>query len=99
MHIATIPDLPISVDIMHKYAASLDALKTMMRMLSDELDRGAQVVYPDAMEVRSWFQTDVTVEHTDTIRDYQSWHQYVTVDQHEDVKKFDFYSFLCQSGA
>ena len=54
----------------------------MMHMLSDELDRGARSMYPDAMEARFRFQTDVTTEHMDTMKDYQSWHQYVTVDQH-----------------
>ena len=41
MHISTSPDLPISANIMHKYVVGLTALKTMMCMLSDELDRGA----------------------------------------------------------
>ena len=55
MHIATSTDLSISVDTMHKYVSGLIALKTMMRMLSHELDRGAQAVYPDAMEARVRF--------------------------------------------
>ena len=97
MCIATNPDLNIHADIMHKYVVGPDTLKTMMRMLSDELDKGARAVYLDAMEARFRFQTDVTVEYIDTIKDYQSWHQYVTVDQHEDVKQLDFYSFLSQN--
>lgn len=52
----------------------------MTCILSDDLDRGAQAVYSDAMEARFRFEIDVTMEHTDTIRDYQSWHQYFTVD-------------------
>ena len=91
---ATNPDLPISVNIMHKYVSGPATLKTMMCMLTDKLDRGAQAVYPDAMEARFRLQTDVTAEHTDTLKYYQSWHQYVTVDQHEDVEQLDFYSFL-----
>jgi len=55
MCIATNPDLPISVDIMHKYFFGLNALKTMMGMLSDELERGARAVYLDAMEERVKF--------------------------------------------
>ena len=51
-------------------------------------------MYLDAMEARFKFQMDVTTEHTDTLKDYQSWHQYVTVDQHEDVEQLDFYGCL-----
>ena len=86
MHTATNPDLPISADIMRKYVSGLATLRTMMHVLSDKLDRGARVVYPDAMEARFKFQMHVSSEHIDTIKDYHSWHQYVTVDQHEDVK-------------
>ena len=86
--IAPSPDLPIIVDIMHKYVVGSAALKTMMLMLSNELDRGAQIVYSYAMEERVRFQTNVTVEHTGNIKDYRSWHQYVTVDQHEDVEEW-----------
>ena len=96
--VATSPDLPISVDIMCKYVGGPATLRTMMHILLDELDRGSQAVYLDAMEARFRFQTDVMAEHTDTIRDYQSWRQYVNVDQHEDVEQLDFYSCLSQSG-
>lgn len=41
MHTATSQDLPISADIMHKYVAGPATLKTMMRMLIEELDKGA----------------------------------------------------------
>ena len=41
MHITTNLELPISADIMRKYVAGLAKLKTMMCMLSNELDRGA----------------------------------------------------------
>ena len=74
MYIATSPDLPISTDTMHKYVASPDTLKTMMHMLSDDLDRGSRAVYPDAMKGRVKCQMDVTAEHTDTIKDYRYWH-------------------------
>ncbi len=40
MCIATSLDLHITVNIMHKYVVGLTALKTMMHMLSDKLDRG-----------------------------------------------------------
>lgn len=94
MRIATSPNLSINVDIMHKYVVGLAAL---MRMLSDKLDRGAWAVYLDAMEARVKFQKDVTLEHIDTIKDYRSWHQYVTIDHHEDVKELDFQGCLSQS--
>ena len=67
----------------------------MMCMLSDELDKGARVVYVDAIEARVRFQIYVTVEHKDTIKDYQYWHHYATVDQHEDVEELYFHGFLC----
>ena len=41
MRIAASPDLPISADTMHKYCSGPTTLKSMMCMLSDELDRGA----------------------------------------------------------
>ena len=86
----TSPDLPISAHIMHKYVVGLATLKTMMLMLSGELDMGARVVYPNAMEGRFRFHMDSKGEHTNTIKDYQPWHQYVTIDQHEDVKQLGF---------
>lgn len=55
MHISTGLDLPISVDVMCKYVASLTTLKKMLFIISNELDRGAQVMYPDAMEARFRF--------------------------------------------
>ena len=51
-------------------------------------------MHPDAMETSFRFQTDVTVENMETIKDYQSWPQYVTNDQHVDVQQLDFYSCL-----
>ena len=54
-------------------------------------------MYPNAMKAKVRFQMDVTAEHTDTIRDYRAWHQYVTIDQHEDVEQLEFYSCLIQS--
>lgn len=97
MCITTSPDLPISADIMHKYVVGPTTLKTMMHILSDELTRGPWAVFPDAMEARVRFQTDATAEHTGTINDYWSWHQYVTVDQHENVEELDFHGCLSQS--
>jgi len=94
MRTATNPNLPISVDIMCKYIFGPNTLKTMMHILSDELDREAWVVYLDAMEARFKFQMDVTVECMNTIKDYQYWNQYVTFDQHEDVKQLEFYGCL-----
>ncbi len=86
MHAATNTNLEISVDTMHPYVAGLAALKNMMHMLSDELERGAKLEYPDAMKARVWFKKDVTIEHADTIIDYQAWNQFTIVVDHEDVK-------------
>lgn len=41
MHIATSANLVISVNTMHYYVVGLATLKTMMHMLSKDLDRGA----------------------------------------------------------
>lgn len=98
MRISTSLDLPISGYIMCKYGSGMATLKIMMCMLIDDLEKGARVVYPNAMEVRFRFHIDVTAEHMDTLKDYQSWHQYVTVDQHEDVKKLEFYGCLSPIG-
>jgi len=49
MHIDTITNLQMSTDAMHKSVTSPATLKTMMRMLHDELDRGAILVYLDAI--------------------------------------------------
>ena len=70
MCIATNPEFPISADIMHKYVVILAVLKTTMHMLSNELDKGAQAVYPNVMEARVKFQKYVTLEYTNTIIDY-----------------------------
>ena len=91
MCIATNLDFPISTKTMHKYVVGPTTLKAMMCMLSDELDREARAVYLDSMQARVRIQTYVTMEHTNTIKDYRSWHQYVTVDQHEDVEELDFH--------
>jgi len=82
---------------MHKYLFGLDALKTMMHMFLDKLDRGARAVDRDAMETRVKFEADVTTEHTNAIKDYQSCHQYVIVDQHENDEELDFHGCLIQS--
>ena len=55
MCIATSPDFPINSKIMQKYVVGLATLKTMMCMLYDDLDRGAQIVYPNDMEARVRF--------------------------------------------
>ena len=70
MCIATSLDLPISANIMHKYVVDPAALKTMICILLEKLDRGARAVYRDAMEARVKFQIDVTAEHTNAIKDY-----------------------------
>jgi len=94
MRIATNLDFPICIDIMCKYIVGPTTLKKMTSMLTDELDKGARAVYPNAMEAKFKFQTDVTTEHMDTLKDYHSWNQYVIIDQHEDVKQLDFHGCL-----
>jgi len=86
MHISTNPNLSISEEIMRKYVVGPATLKIIMCILLDEFDNGARAVYLDAMEARFKFHIDVTPEHTNTIKDYRFWHQYVTIDQHEDVE-------------
>lgn len=93
MHIATSPYMSIIVDTMHRYVTGPTTLKTKMHMLSDNLDRGAQAVYPNAMEARVRFQKDVTLQYMDTITDYRAWHQFATVDHHEDVEELVFQEF------
>lgn len=90
MCLATNTHLEISADTMHQYVVGPIALKTMMHMLSDELDRGAKSVYPNATEERVHFQQDVTIKHTDTITDYQTWHQFATIDHCKDVEDLVF---------
>jgi len=75
---------------MHQYVAGPATLKTMMRMLRDEFDRGTKSVYPDATKAKVRFQQDVIIEHADTITNYQAWHQFVTIDHREDVKELVF---------
>ena len=70
IRVATSPDLVISADTMHQYVAGLTALKTMMCMFSEELDRENRSMYLDAMEARVHFQKYVTIEYIDTITDY-----------------------------
>lgn len=62
MHIANILDLSISVDTMNKYVVGTAGPKTLMHMISVELDTRAREVYPDAMEEIFHFQEYVTLE-------------------------------------
>lgn len=52
MHMVTNTHLEINTNIMHQYVAGPAALKTMMHMILDELDRGAILVYPNTIEAR-----------------------------------------------
>ena len=89
MHMVTSTHLKINTDTMDQYVVGPTALKMMMHMLSDELDRGAISMYSDATEARVHFQKDVTFECVNTIRDN---HIYISspVDHHEDVEGFVF---------
>jgi len=93
MHATTSTYLEIGIDTMHQYVVGSVELKTMMCMLSDELDRGAKSVYLDVTEARVFFQQDVTIEHADTITDYQVWHDFTTVDHRENIEELVFSQF------
>jgi len=71
MHMVTSTHLKINTDTMDQYVVGPTALKMMMHMLSDELDRGAISMYSDATEARVHFQKDVTFECVNTIKDNQ----------------------------
>lgn len=90
MHIVTSGNLDMRTNTMHRYVVAPASLKTMMRMLSDELHRGVKSVYPDATETRVRFQKDFTTNYMDTIIDYQSWHQFATINHREYVKELVF---------
>lgn len=90
MRVATNTDSEISAHSMHQYVIAPVALKTLMCMLADKLDRGARSMYMDATEARVLFQQDVTIEHADTITDYQASHQFANIDHREDVKDLVF---------
>jgi len=90
MHLATNAHLEINTDTMHQYVDGLAALKTMMHMLTNELDRDPKIVYLDAIEARVLFQKDISTDYTYTIMDYQAWHQFTTVNHHEDVEGLVF---------
>ncbi len=90
MCMVTSTHLEISIDTIHQYVASLATLKTMMHMLSDELDRGAISMYLDATKARVHFQQDVSFEWVDIIMDDQDWNQFTIVDHHEDVEELVF---------
>ena len=66
----------------------------MMNMLLDELDRGDKSMYSDSMEARVHSQQDVTIEHADTIMNYQASHRFATIDHRKDVKELVFHSYL-----
>ena len=85
-------------DTMHQHVVGPTTFKTMMHMLSGELDKRTKPMYPDATEARVCFQQDVTIECTD-IRDYQAWHRFVTVDHREDVEELASHNYLSLSDA
>ncbi len=55
MHTATNTQLEIIVDTMHQYVVVSTTLNNMIHMLSNELDKGAKLVYQDATEKRVHF--------------------------------------------
>lgn len=90
MCIATSADLQMSGDTMENNVVGMTSINTIMHMLSDKLDRDAKSVHPDAMEVRVFFQNEVTTEYADTIIDYQAWHHFDVIDHGEDVEELVF---------
>jgi len=75
---------------MHQYVIGLAALKTMIRMIYEELDRGAKSVNLDATEARFHFQKDVIMDYANTIIDYQAWNHLATIDHQENVNELVF---------
>lgn len=55
MHTTTSTCLEINIDTMHQHVSGPVTPRMTMDMLSDELDEGAILVYPDAMEARVRF--------------------------------------------
>jgi len=75
---------------MQMYIIGLGFLKTKLCMLQEEFDQGSKSVYLEEMEARVHFQKDIIKEYSDTIADYQTWHQFVTEDHREKVDKLVF---------
>ena len=90
MCMVTSTHLEINTYTMRQYVAGLATFKMMMRMLSNKLEKGAKLVYPDATEARVCFQKDVTTKYIDTIMDYQAWPLFATIDHCEDVEELVF---------
>jgi len=57
---ATSDDLYLSTENMQKYIDGPTTLKTMLRMLQDEMDIGSRTIYPKSMEERICFEKDIT---------------------------------------
>lgn len=93
MSITTNANLQMSASTTHQYVAGSTALKTMMCMISNELDKGSKLVYMYPTEVRVHFQKDATMEYADTITDYQDWHHFANINHQEDVKELVFPQF------
>jgi len=70
----TIKHSEISTNTMHQYVARPTSLKTMMHIISDELDRRTIVVDPDATEARHHYEQDVNIKLTNTITENQTSH-------------------------
>jgi len=92
MHMVTSMHLEIDTDTMDQYVASPTTLKTMMCMLSNELEKGAISVYPNATKARVFFQRDVTIECIDTIMNDQSLHQFATIDHQRMSKRWSYHN-------
>lgn len=59
---ATNMDLQVNVDNMWRYIVDATLLRTRLRMLHDELEKGSKSIYPEAMEARVCFQEDTIKE-------------------------------------
>lgn len=55
MREATNDDLQLSTENMKTYIGGPTTVRTMIRILQDELEKGSRNIYPKAMEARVYF--------------------------------------------
>jgi len=67
MLMTTIAYFQVSADNMRMYIVDPALLRTKLRMLQDELDRGYKSVYPEAMEATVCFEKDIIKEYMENI--------------------------------
>lgn len=88
MRKATSDGLQLSVDNMQKYISGPATLRTVQRILQDEMDTSSKTTCPDAMEARVRFQQESIKKFWDIIAQHQAWHQYMNKKHQVDVGLF-----------